>query len=161
MYAQHFDKVKQFVLQNSGSEEDAKDIYQETFLAVWRNIQLDKFQPENETSLDGYIYQVARNKWLDQLRSAKRKKTVSLVEENNKIVEENLLTDESLAYLETVKKQYRQLGEQCKELLHLFYFKRKSMKDIATFFSWTEATAKNNKYRCLEKLREMVINKKK
>lgn len=159
MYVQHFDKIKQFVLQNSGSEEDAKDIYQEAFTAVWRNIQLDKFQPENETSLDGYIYQIAKYKWYDQLRSMKNKRTIGLDEEDGAFTEKQTLTEDDSAYIEAVKIKYLQLGEQCKELLNLFYFKKESMKQIASRFSWTEASAKNNKYRCLQKLREMVKNK--
>lgn len=161
MYVQHFDKIKQFVLQNRGSEEDAKDIYQEAFTAVWRNIQLDKFQPKSETSLGGYIYQVAKYKWIDQLRLRKNKKTIALVEGSDAFIEKQTLTDDNLGYLESIKVNYRQLGEQCKELLNLFYFKKENMKQIAARFSWTEASAKNNKYRCLQKLREMVKNKMK
>jgi DNA-directed RNA polymerase specialized sigma24 family protein len=30
------------------------------------------------------------------------------------------------------------------------------LKEIAKDMGWTEATAKNNKYRCMEKLRSMI-----
>ncbi|MEI9913190.1 MAG: sigma factor [Bacteroidota bacterium] len=42
LYAANYSKVENYVLDNSGSAEDAKDIYQEAFIAVWRNIQLDQ-----------------------------------------------------------------------------------------------------------------------
>lgn len=146
-------------MQNNGSEDDAKDIYQEAFVAAWRNIQLDKFMPQNETSLGGYIYRIARNKWLDQLRSVKYKKTIALAEEDRAFAEEQETAEDDSAYIEAVKTNYRLLGDQCKKLLNLFYFEKESMREIAVHFSWTEASAKNNKYRCLQKLREMTTNK--
>ncbi len=86
----------------------------------------------------------------------KNKKTIPLAEKDWMQTETNTLTEESVAYLESIKTNYHKLGEQCKEVLQLFYFKKESMKQIAARFSWTEASAKNNKYRCLQKLREMV-----
>lgn len=53
----------------------AKDIYQEAFLAVWQNIKKGAFQPRNESALQGYLFQIAKNKWTDELRSARYKKT--------------------------------------------------------------------------------------
>jgi DNA-directed RNA polymerase specialized sigma24 family protein len=44
-------------------------------------------------------------------------------------------------------------------VLTLYYFMKQSMSKIAAVFSWTEATAKNNKYRCLQRLRNMVVGK--
>ena len=65
------------------------------------------------------------------------------------------------AYLEKVKMHFAAMEAPCKEVLQRFYFLKQSMADIAAAFSWTDATAKNNKYRCLQKLRSMVqsINK--
>ena len=63
-------------------------------------------------------------------------------------------------YIEQVKSGYLSMGDQCKELLKRFYFRKESLREIAAFFSWTEATAKNNKYRCLQKLRGSVLDTK-
>ncbi len=40
LYYSNYHKVEHFVIQNSGTAEEAKDVYQEAFLSVWRNIQL-------------------------------------------------------------------------------------------------------------------------
>ncbi|HOZ70765.1 MAG TPA: sigma-70 family RNA polymerase sigma factor [Chitinophagaceae bacterium] len=161
IYVSNYPKVEQYILGNSGTSDDARDIYQEAFLAVWRNVQLDQFRPQNETAIAGYIFQIARNKWLDQLRSVKNKKTTSLPDEiSHQMADSPSLGEEELGYLETVKEKYESLGDPCRELLDRFYFKKESMREIAAHFSWTEASAKNNKYRCLQRLRNMVINKK-
>jgi RNA polymerase sigma factor (sigma-70 family) len=161
IYVSNYPKVEQYIVDNSGTADDARDIYQEAFLAAWRNVQLDKFRPQNETAIAGYIFQIARNKWLDQLRSVKNKKTTSLPDDiSQQWADSPSLDDEEMGYLETVKEKYASLGNPCRELLDRFYFKKESMREIAAHFSWTEASAKNNKYRCLQRLRNMVINKK-
>lgn len=159
LYDLHFDNIRQFVLKNSGTEEDAKDIYQETFIAIWRNVQLDKFHPKKETSLGGYIYQVAKNKWFDHLRAIKNQKKRIDIEKIDDPVEKQTQIDDTLEHIGIIKINYRLLSEKCKEILNLFYFNKESMKQIADRFDWTEASAKNNKYRCLQKLREMITKK--
>ncbi len=161
IYVSNYPRIEQYVLGNSGTADDARDIYQEAFLAVWRNVQLGRFTPQNDTAISGYIYQVARNKWLDQLRAVKNKKTASLPDEiSHQLADSPPLDEAEAGYLETVKAEYDQLGDPCRELLNRFYFKKESMREIAEHFSWTEATTKNNKYRCLQRLRNRVINKK-
>ena len=59
-------------------------------------------------------------------------------------------------YMEKMKLHFARMGNPCKDVLHRFYFLKQSLSEIAADFSWTEATAKNNKYRCLQKLRGMV-----
>lgn len=51
------------------------------------------------------------------------------------------------------------LGQKCKELLELFYFKKLSMKDISKKLGFaSEKVAKNQKYRCIEKAKENLKN---
>ncbi|MEI9943645.1 MAG: RNA polymerase sigma factor [Chitinophagaceae bacterium] len=159
LYVANYSKIESYILNNNGSVDDAKDIYQEAFVAVWRNIQLDKVSMEDADKFHGYLFRVAQYKWLDQLRSTKRKKTNSLSE--IEIAEEApvQLDEQEEDYLTKVKMHYAAMGEPCKDVLHRFYFLKQSMSEIAAFFSWTEATAKNNKYRCLQRLRNLIVPK--
>lgn len=52
------------------NEEKARDITQETFIAVWQN--LDKFR--GDASIGTWIFKIAVNKCLQQLKSDKRQK---------------------------------------------------------------------------------------
>lgn len=154
-YENNYCKVEKYILQNNGSVAHAKDIYQEAFVAVWRNIQMDKFYPENENALSGYLYRIAKNKWLDYIRSSHFKKTVTLMESADEREDDELPEDDQ-EYIAEVKKHFEKLGENCKEVLKRFYYKKESLKSIAAKFDWTEASARNNKYRCLQKLRELL-----
>ncbi|RYD82846.1 MAG: sigma-70 family RNA polymerase sigma factor [Sphingobacteriales bacterium] len=59
-----------------------------------------------------------------------------------------------------VAENFKKLGANCRQLLTDFYFKKESLRTIAANFKWTEATAKNNKYRCIEKLKILLKSNK-
>ncbi|MET0465776.1 MAG: sigma-70 family RNA polymerase sigma factor [Chitinophagaceae bacterium] len=160
LYHANYFKVENFVVNNSGTPDQAKDVFQDAFIAVWRNVQLGKFQLQENASLEAYLFQVARNKWMDQLRSAHHTKVVRI---DSDLMPEAKTTDPADSFLEenisAVKKYFGRLGENCRKILTLFYYDDASMKEIADQMNWTEATAKNNKYRCIQQLKEM-LNKK-
>lgn len=161
LYALNFEKVSVYIRNNSGTEEDARDIFQEAFLAVWRNIQADRFVPVGESAVSGYLFQIAKNKWIDVLRKKKRNPLIAVSDPSLIDTEEpGPLSEEEEDYVGRVALQFTKLGHPCKELLSRFYFRKESLRTIAAAFAWTEASAKNNKYRCLQKLRGMVVDKK-
>ena len=51
---------------------------------------------------------------------------------------------------------FKKLGKECKELLEVFYFEKKSLREIAAQFNIGEASARNKKYRCIQKLRSLT-----
>ncbi|MBC3759266.1 sigma-70 family RNA polymerase sigma factor [Hyunsoonleella sp. SJ7] len=160
LYKDNFYKTEQYILNNSGSIEEAKDIFQEAFVTVWENVQDNKFVPKNQSALNGYLYSIAKNKWLNHLNSARYRKTNSY--DNNM----HVLNDESIEMniepenndnLNLIANAFNNLGEACKKLLSAFYYDNKSLKDIAKVFEITEASARNKKYRCTEKLRSLTV----
>ncbi len=161
-YIANYRKTQALVLNNSGTEEDAKDVYQEAFIVVWNNIKNNKFIPLNETAIEGYLFSIGKNKWMDILRSTRFKKTNNTInetllnEEVNEIYQEDIFD----LKLKSTMNAFKNLGEPCKELLTNYYFEKKSLKDIAQILNIEETTARNKKYRCMEKLRSLVIPQK-
>lgn len=158
LYTANYPKVRAFVVQNSGSAQEAKDVYQEAFVAVWKNVRKGKFEPQSPTSLNGYLFRIAKNKWIDYLRSAYNRRTIS---ENQLYAVHTNAEDPGgpePEKLEMIVKAFYQLGEPCRTLLRLFYFRRKSYREIATRLDMKEASARNQKYRCMKKLQKLVQN---
>ena len=59
--------------------------------------------------------------------------------------------------LSLVGKCFDQLGDPCHTLLDLFYYQKKSMEDITIELNYKNSdSAKNQKYKCLERLRKLV-----
>ena len=156
LYKTNFAKVKRYVLKNSGDEQQAKDVYQEAFVAMWRNIKNDRFSAESETAINGYLFQIAKYKWLDHVRSAKYKNTTFInrdIEYDEPEIEMDDLKNKKIKIL---MECIGNLGERCQTLLKLFYFERKPYKEIAQILSMDEASARNAKYRCQEQLKKMT-----
>ncbi|MEO1436209.1 MAG: sigma-70 family RNA polymerase sigma factor [Bacteroidota bacterium] len=159
IYQLNFKKVESFVLQNNGNRSAAKDIYQEAFIAMWRNVKLDKFQAQNADAINGYLFRIARNKWLDHLKSAHNRRTIS-VEHHDQEKADEAQEDEALNQrLSNMHSAFEELGDECRVLLKYFYYAKKSMKEIADLLSLDPASARNKKYRCMQRLRQFALAK--
>lgn len=162
IYTKNYPKVEALILKNNGTKAHAKDIYQDAFLAVWQNIKQDKFIPQSENSINGYLYTIAKNKWMDVLRSQGYKKTIvasqmnyfEIKDEENNGIDDDILKDKRL---EDVMLAFKHLGDACKSLLSKFYFEKKSMNLIAEEFSIDSASVRNKKYRCMQKLKQIAL----
>lgn len=160
IYREQYYKTEQFILNNNGTRDDAKDIYQQAFTVLWRNVQLDKLNNQNVESIAGYLLKIVKHKWIDHLRSAYVKHGSNSIESDSiLLIEEDLTDEEQEAKLNLIKLCFHKLGEDCKKVLTDFYYKKKSLKAIALKMGWAETTARNNKYRCIEKLRTLVYKK--
>lgn len=155
LYTDNYPAIENYIINNNGSAAEAKDIFQEAFVAVWRNVQLDKFDPKNKNEFAAYLFRVCKNKWISFLRSASYKNVRPLEKETEEIAAEEITAEEQ-NYLAAVMDSFKKLGDNCQELLTRFYYKKESLRKIADQFEWTEATARNNKYRCIEKLRHLL-----
>ncbi|MFK7833069.1 MAG: RNA polymerase sigma factor [Winogradskyella sp.] len=162
LYTSNYPKIEILVLKNNGSKDQAKDIYQDAFLAVWQNIKQNKFVPRSESSINGYLYTIAKNKWMDVLRSQGYKKTIvasqlshfEIKDEENNGMDDDILKDKRL---EDVMQAFKNLGDACKSLLRKFYFEKKSINLIAKELALDSASTRNKKYRCMQKLKEIAL----
>jgi len=162
LYINNFKKIESLIVKNNGTTEKAKDIYQEAFITVWRNVKNNRFRPENETSINGYLYTISKNKWMDYLGSSAYKKTVSYsrlskVPSNETDADESVNESLHAQKLSIAMKAFEELGDACKKLLTKFYFEKKSMKEIATELQLDAASTRNKKYRCMETLRGLAL----
>ncbi len=157
LYRTVYPKVRAHVLNNSGLEEQAKDIFQEAFIACWRNVKEGKVN--SDSNMEAYLFTVARNKWTDHLRSAYTRNRVSTDSLAPLQLSEEQPGDPSIAdpRLERMRVAFGKLGDTCKQLLTLFYFERKSMNEISETVGIAPASARNQKYRCMEKLRVQTL----
>ncbi len=161
LYTTNYPKVEALVLKNSGSVAHAKDVYQEAFIAVWTHIKQNKFTPQNDTALQGYLYRISKNKWTDVLRSKSFKSVKPLNNDTlNAVNEDDTYNETQDKKLKLTMSAFENLGQPCKQLLKTFYFEKKSLKEISEELNIEENTARNKKYRCMQKLRAAVLASK-
>lgn len=160
LYKHNYKIVRSYVMKNSGTEADAKDIFQEAMLVCWMNLKEDKFIVRNEFSLSAYLYKIAKYKWLDKLKSQQHKTTVNIPVSDLESEEMDMFelneTQNKLSYLLGL---YNRLDTKCKEVLNQFYYEGKRMDEIASEMSYDLGSVRTIKYRCMQKLREMHAEK--
>lgn len=150
LYQKHFPGIRQYILQNSGQADDAQDMFQEAMAVLWLKV---KDGPEG-VDLDpgGFLYRVAKNKWLDHLRSAAHRH-MKLVHDDRTIDRQDDELDEAEERIARLRDIYADLDEKCRTVLDRFYFERKDLASIATELGVEEESIRTIKYRCMMKLR--------
>lgn len=157
LYKAYFAMVLQFILNNNGNEDDAKDVYQETIIILYNKIKEGDF--ELSSKLKTYIYSVSRRIWLKKLTQNSKKAGNITDYEDVLAVEEDVEQHEEKD-LQFVKMQSAldHLGEPCKTIIQDFYIHNLSMQDICEKFGYTNTdNAKTQKYKCLQRLKKIFF----
>jgi RNA polymerase sigma factor (sigma-70 family) len=157
IYKENYSLIQHFVINNNGTEDDARDVFQEALIVLYEKSKSGSF--ELNCQIRTYIYSVCRRLWLKKLQYAKR------FESQVETLEEVIPVEEDLEKHDRVNKQYGimrsamgKIGEPCKSLLEAFYVHHKNMHEIASFFGYTNAdNAKNQKYKCLMRLKKLFF----
>lgn len=156
IYKENFNLIQALVVNNSGSTEDAKDIFQEAMIVLYQKVQSGSF--ELNCQIKTFVYSVCRRLWLKRLMQQNR---YNLHENTDEIVlvddemEDHEKRDNEFAMME---RAMGNLGEPCKSLLEAFYMKKKNMQEIAAGFGYTNPeNAKTQKYKCLMRLKKLFF----
>ena len=67
LYKKYYRMMTKIVLSNNGSEEEAKDVYQEALLAFWQKAASGKLVLTSKIST--YLYSICLNQWRKELES--------------------------------------------------------------------------------------------
>ena len=155
LYKKYYNVVLKLIVNNSGSQEAAQDIYQETIIVLYENVQKPGF--ELNCQLQTYIYSIAKRLWLKQLKKNSKTFLFKEDDENELVDVSEEISDHQTKELELEKMNLSlaELGEPCATLIKDFYVQKLSMDEIAEKFGYTNAdNAKNQKYKCLQRLKK-------
>ena len=72
VYQEFFPTIKYLIKKNTGNEEDAEDIFQESLIVVLKNVQKEDFYLS--CSFLTYLYSISRNLWMQRLKAKKKDK---------------------------------------------------------------------------------------
>ncbi len=145
------------ICSNSGTEQEAKDVYQEAVIAFYERAQQPDF--ELTCKIKTYLYAVCRRLWLKRLAEKKRF-SISIPETetfNGVDAEVEDAEDKELSF-KRMGDSLHALGEPCRSILEDFYIHDFSMEIISEKFGYTSAdNAKNQKYKCLQRLKKLFF----
>ena len=157
LYRGYFPMVLQFILNNNGDEDDAKDVYQEAIIVLYNKIKSGNF--ELSSKLKTYLYSVSRRIWLKKLTQMSKKTNNIADFEDVLAIEEDVETHEQKdMQFDKMKDALSSLGEPCKTIIEDFYIHNLSMQDICEKFGYTNTdNAKTQKYKCLQRLKKLFF----
>lgn len=159
VYHDHFPIILNYILRNNGNEEDAKDIFQEAVIVLYDKIIEGDFQLTSR--LQTYFYSVCRFIWLKKLSNSGQVEISLSPELGDNLVYKDDIEDSEKKEVQffLMDEALNLLGEPCKTIIKDFYIYDLSMQDIAEKFGYTNANnAKNQKYKCLQRLKKLYFN---
>ena len=158
IYKNNFNMVQSFILNNNGTYDDARDIFQEAMIVLYENVKSETFVLTCQ--IKTYLYSICRRLWLKRLQYSNRFTAQAESVEDTVSVDEDLEQQEKRnSDFAIMERALGSLGEPCKSLLEAYYFEKKDMADIALTFGYTNAdNAKNQKYKCLIRLKKLFFS---
>lgn len=157
IYRDNYTMIQAFILNNSGSVDDARDIFQEAMIVLYEKSRLKNFSLNCQ--IKTYVYSICRRLWLKRLQQLNKfSSNVDKLEETVPVEEEIEDHERKNNDFILMENAMGKIGEPCKSLLDAYYLQKKSMQDIAADFGYTNAdNAKTQKYKCLVRLKKLFF----
>ena len=151
LYKKYYRMMTKLVISNNGSEDEAKDIYQDALFVFWQKVIGGQLILTSRIST--YLYSVCLNLWRKELD---RKNRLSHEEKDEAQYMDNDREEREKIIHECIN----ELGDTCKRILTYYYFEKMSMQDIAEKLDFANTdTAKTKKYKCKKRLDQLVKQK--
>ncbi len=148
LYKKNYKMMVNLIVKNNGTEEEARDIYQEALIVLWQKANTTDFVLTSKIST--YLYSVCMNLWRKEL-DRKGRLSYDSVEKGE------IMDFDKQERIRIVNKCIDELGETCKKILMYYYFDNLSMTDIAEKLGFANAdTAKTRKYKCKQELDKKI-----
>lgn len=157
LYSTHYPTVSKLIKSMRGTDDDARDIFQEALITLNSRITTKTFILNG--TLGGFLFHTSRLLWL---RILSKKKGVKFEDEiPTTYSDENFSAQENLEELERDKALQQLLAhgeDDCKKILSFVYYEKLLYRDIYLKMGYaSENVARNKKKICLDKLKNVIF----
>ena len=156
IYDKYAAKVRYYILANSGSEDDAADIFQETLIDIYNQAKQKGLQLT--CPFEPYVILICKRKWLNELKKRGRQPVtkevddVSIGEDVFALAEQLKLNNEKMQlFLQCFEK----LGASCKEIIQKC-LSGEDQEKIAEQLKVTYGYLRKKKSECMASLTQMI-----
>ena len=150
-------------------DEQKKDIFQESFIQLWQNIEHQKIYVENgvlkgkngeefEGSLTTYLMSIASLKYKEWIRreiKSRPQKQNNNEDNDNELYQWILYGDDDMIKSEIISYCISHMSKRCSEILSRFYYEEKKLDDIIAELPTYQSkdALKTEKSKCLQRLK--------
>ncbi len=156
IYRNNFRSVKHYIENNSGSEKDAEDIFQDVLITLFDKIRQNSLTLQ--CSFHTYLFSVLKIAWLRQLMY-KDQKTVS-IENCDEYSNETLGLMDDLIKTERRKmflQHFNEISYDCQKIIRLI-LQGYSITEVTKVMGYlSEQHTKNRRFRCKKNLIERIL----
>lgn len=159
VYRELYPVINNLVVSNSGTDEDAEDVFQDALVIVYKKGKDEELVLSS--SFKTFFYSVCKNLWLQRLGKLKDIRHTFIEVEEPVTLPESITKEMYTVEDEKIKlyqKHFLSLGDDCQKVLRLF-LRKISLREIAEIMGYkTEKYAKTRKYDCKEELKKRILN---
>jgi len=156
IYKNSFRPVRHLITRNSGSEEDARDIFQDSLVVLYKKLKTGSLKLS--CSVSTFLYSIARLLWLKELR-IRGKEIISSDNYDSWVDEESNIVRiyEQNERLRFYRRIFEQLSEDCRKILRMV-MKSFTISEITSIMGYSSVQhTKNRRYRCKKALVNRII----
>ncbi len=160
IYDRFAGKVKGYILQNSGSEDDAADIFQEALIDIYQQAQHKVLQLT--CPFEPFLLLICKRKWLNELKKRGRQGVTKDPDDLYNIGEDVFALAEQMQLEDDKAKlfmaMFQKLGEKCREIISKC-LGSKAQDEVATELGISYAYLRKKKSECTAELIKLIQTK--
>lgn len=158
LYNKYYERIFLFVWQRCDDKEAAFDVTSQVFLKAMMNLHKYEFKGVPFAS---WLYRIAKSEVYTAFRQQQAKRTVNIDTAGLSDMCDDMEEDKYAPYIDILKEAVTELEEEDMQFVEMRFFEKRAFKEIADIFGITENNAKVKTYRILEKLKKILVEKKK
>ena len=159
LYERYFDEIFFFVLKRVDDQEACGDVTSQVFYKAMT--KLDKYQFRG-VPFSAWLYRIAINEVNQHYRETNKQRTISADSKDlTQIMEEVIEDDDTEVHLQQLVDTFDYLSHEEVQMIELRFFEKLAFKEIAQVYNITENNAKVKMYRLLDKMKKIMVGKKK
>ncbi len=156
LYQYVFPEIAYKIIKEGGALHVARDIFQNALIVLLERLKAPDFILTCQART--YLHSVSINIWRNLKRTQAQRAIQVEISNHSNTLQESIYFEEIPYQYEKVAALLEKMGNPCKALLESFYFYQLSWEAIVEKFGYANAaSARNQKYKCLERIRKELV----
>lgn len=158
LYDRYYERIFLFIYQRLDDKDLAHDAVSQVFLKAMQNLHKYEFKGVPFAS---WLYRIAKSEVYQLFRQQQSRRTVNIERSGLGEMMEEMEEDPYASFAPLLGDAVAELEEDDLQLIEMRFFEKRPFKEIADILEITENNAKVKVYRILERLRKILIEKRK
>ena len=158
LYDKYYKPIFIFIFRRTGSDDITADICSQVFLRALLNIKKYQFKG---VPFSAWLFRIAFNEVNMHFRKNKSERVISISTTKISLLQAEGELESTAEADQLLMEAISELNERDVELLELRYFENRQFTEVAQILGITESNAKVKVYRILDKLKQILLKKKK